>query len=244
MDSVLPTWPAPPNVKALTTARRGGVSAVPYDSLNLAEHVGDDAQAVRANRACLRKHLQLPSEPRWLRQVHGTGVIELAGIGAADDLTADGSFTRCAGVVCTVLTADCLPILLCDRRGTMVGALHAGWRGLAAGIIEAGVERMDVPGASLLAWLGPAIGPAAFEVGDDVRAAFVRADADAARAFVLNARGRWLADLYQLARRRLERLDVTAVFGGEHCTATQADLFYSYRRDGATGRMASIIWLA
>jgi len=227
-------------VRAFTTTRVGGVSGGPYDSFNLADHVGDDPKQVQVNRTRLRQAADLPSDPVWLRQVHGTDVVDAA----AGPATADGSFADAAGTVCAVLTADCVPIFLCDRRGTMVGVLHAGWRGLAAGIIEAGVERMDVPGASLLAWLGPAIGPAAFEVGDDVREAFVRVDADAAHAFVPSTHGRWLADLYQLARRRLERLEVTAVFGGDHCTATQADLFYSYRRDGATGRMASIIWLA
>ena len=239
MRTIVPNWPAPARVRAFTTTRVGGVSGGPYNSFNLADHVGDDPKQVQVNRKRLRQAADLPSEPVWLRQVHGTEVVDAA----AGPATADGSFTDAAGTVCAILTADCVPIFLCDRRGTMVGALHAGWRGLAAGVIEAGVERMDVPGASLLAWLGPAIGPAAFEVGEDVRAAFVCADADAARAFVPSAHGRWLADLYQLARRRLERLGVTAVFGGDHCTATQADLFYSYRRDGATGRMASIIWL-
>jgi len=237
---IVPNWPAPARVRAFSTTRAGGVSAGAYGSLNLADHVGDNPQQVQANRECLRRAASLPGEPVWLRQVHGTDVVDAA-MGPA---TADGSFTDAARTVCAVLTADCLPIFLCDRRGTMVGALHAGWRGLAAGIIETGVERMDVPGASLLAWLGPAIGPTAFEVGDDVREAFVRSDADAARAFVPNARGRWWADLYQLARRRLARVGVTAVYGGGHCTVTQADLFYSYRRDGATGRMASLIWLA
>lgn len=234
-------WSAPKHVRALTTIRSGGVSCGRYESLNLGDHVGDEPRFVHENREHVRKTLKLPRAPLWLQQVHGTVVVDAA---IADHaIEADGSFTNQAGVVCAVLTADCLPVFLCDRRGTAVGVLHSGWRGLAAGIVEAGIARMGIPGASLLAWLGPAIGPAAFEVGDDVREAFVDADADTARAFVANPRGRWLADIYQLARRRLERQGVTAIYGGEYCTVTQADLFYSYRRDGVTGRMASLIWL-
>jgi YfiH family protein len=239
---IVPDWPAPERVRAFTTTRIGGASGGPYAGFNLADHVGDDPAQVRANRARLCQAAGLPSEPRWLRQVHGTDVVDA--VAADPGTTADGSVTEASATVCAVLTADCLPVFLCDRRGTTVGVLHAGWRGLAAGIVEAGVARMDLPGAALLAWLGPAIGPAAFEVGDDVRDAFVREDAAAAGAFVPNARGRWLADLYALARRRLAGVGVTAIYGGEHCTVTQADLFYSYRRDGATGRMASVIWLA
>ena len=242
LRTIVPNWPAAGRVRAFTTTRIGGASGGPYAGFNLADHVGDDPAQVQANRARLHRAAGLPAEPLWLRQVHGADVVDAAD--AAPGTTADGSITEISGTVCAVLTADCLPVFLCDRRGTTVGVLHAGWRGLAAGLVEVGVARMDVPGASLLAWLGPAIGPTAFEVGDDVREAFVRSDADAARAFVPNARGRWWADLYQLARRRLARVGVTAVYGGGHCTVTQADLFYSCRRDGATGRMASLIWLA
>ncbi len=241
MHPIVPDWPVPSRVHALTTTRAAGFSIGPYHSLNLGDHVGDDPQRVHSNRERLRQAAGLPAEPCWLRQVHGIDVVDAADVEPGS--TADGSFTSEQNNVCVVLTADCLPILLCDRRGTTVGVLHAGWRGLAAGIVEAGVARMGAPGASLLAWLGPAIGPAVFEVGDDVRDAFVGADPKAASAFTANPRGRWLADLYRLARRRLERQGVTAIYGGEYCTYTQADLFYSYRRDGATGRMASLIWL-
>lgn len=241
MDLIVPTWPAPTPVKAFTTLRRGGVSLAPYDSFNLGDHVGDEPEHVRVNREHLHRAAGLPTEPCWLRQVHGIDVVDVAD--AEPGSAADGGFTTDRNKVCVVLTADCLPILLCDRRGTTVAALHAGWRGLAAGIVEAGIARLGVPGASLLAWLGPAIGPTAFEVGDDVRDAFVGADAETAGAFTPNPRARWRADLYRLARRRLERHGVGAIYGGDYCTYTQADLFYSYRRDGTTGRMASLIWL-
>jgi len=239
--TIVPDWPAPARVRALSTTRLGGVSAGPYRALNLGDHVGDDPQQVRVNRERLQRDAGVPTEPCWLRQVHGIDVVDVAD--AEPGSTADGSFATERNKVCVVLTADCLPILLCDRRGTTVAALHAGWRGLAAGIVEAGIARLGVPGASLLAWLGPAIGPTAFEVGDDVRDAFVGVDAEAAVAFTANPRGRWFADLYRLARRRLQRHGVGAIYGGGYCTYTQADLFYSYRRDGATGRMASLIWL-
>lgn len=241
MRTIVPDWPAPARVRALSTTRLGGASAGPYRALNLGDHVGDDPQQVRINRERLQRDAGVPTEPCWLQQVHGVDVVDAAD--AEPGSRADGSFTTERNKVCVVLTADCLPILLCDQRGTTVAALHAGWRGLAAGIVEAGIARLGVPGASLLAWLGPAIGPTAFEVGDDVRDAFVGADAGAAGAFTPNPRARWLADLYRLARRRLERLGVGAIYGGDYCTHSQADLFYSYRRDGMTGRMASLIWL-
>lgn len=238
---ITPTWPAPARVRALITTRVGGVSRGPYAGLNLADHVGDDPARVQANRTYLRQAAGLPTEPLWLHQVHGIDVVDAADV--IPGVTGDGSITEETAVVCTVLTADCLPVFLCDRRATVVAVLHAGWRGLAAGIVEAGIARMGVPGTSLLAWLGPAIGPTAFEVGDDVRDAFIGADAGAADAFTANPRGRWLADLYLLTRRRLQRYGVDAIYGGEYCTYTQANLFYSYRRDGTTGRMASLIWL-
>lgn len=241
MNCIQASWPAPKHIRALTTTRSSGASGGRYTSLNLGDHVGDDPRFVHENREHVQKTLKLPRAPLWLKQVHGTAVVDAAIANHANE--ADGSFTTQAGVVCAVLTADCLPVFLCDRRGTTVAVLHAGWRGLAAGIIEAGIARMGIPGEALLAWLGPAIGPAAFEVGDDVREVFVRTDADSTRAFTANPRGRWFADIYQLARRRLERQGVTAIYGGEYCTVTQADLFYSYRRDGVTGRMASLIWL-
>ena len=239
-------WPAPPNVQAATTSRIGGVSRALYESFNLAEHVGDHPAAVLANRELLLEELALPAEPVWLQQVHGTGVVSLDAAGVADASTppeADASVTAEAGRVCAVLTADCLPVLLCDRAGTRVAAVHAGWRGLAAGIIEQTVAKMGVPADQLLVWLGPAIGPDAFEVGRDVYAAFVDEDAASAAAFAAAGENLWYADVYALARRRLSRLGIEAVYGGGRCTYSEAGLFYSYRRDGDTGRMASLVWL-
>ena len=239
---VLPDWPAPANVRAAVTTRIGGVSHAPYDGFNLAAHVGDDPAAVHANRARLRTALALPAEPVWLKQVHGVAVVDAAQGGVEPE--ADGAFATQPGVVCAVLTADCLPVLLCNRAGTKVAALHAGWRGLAGGVIEAGVRAMGVPGSELLAWLGPAIGPASFEVGAEVRAAFNQHDVQAAQAFRAAREGKYLADIYLLARQRLQRLGVATVYGGGFCTVIDRVRFFSYRRDGATGRMASLIWLA
>ena len=239
-DWIIPDWPAPSWVRAVTTTRTGGVSEGPYASFNLAAHVEDDPAAVVENRRLLRTALALPAEPLWLTQVHGSGIVEAGG--ASPDAEGDGAVGRAPGQVCAVLTADCLPVLLCDRAGTCVAAVHAGWRGLAGGVVEAAVQAMGLPGRSLIAWLGPAIGPHAFEVGDDVRDAFVARDPMAAEAFQPHG-GRWHADIYQLARRQLACLDVAAVSGGEWCTHTDAERFYSYRRDGRTGRMATLIWL-
>ena len=238
---IVPGWPAPANVKALSTTRAGGLGVAPFDSLNLGTHVGDDPATVAANRARLRA--LLPAEPCWLNQVHGTAVVDLATYGGVPD--ADAAVSRQPGAVCVVMTADCLPVLLCDRAGTVVGAAHAGWRGLQGGVIEATVRAMDVPAGELMAWLGPAIGPEAFEVGDEVRAAFVADDSAAAAAFrPAGPAGKWLADLYLLARQRLAALGVAGVYGGDACTFTEAARFFSYRRDGRTGRMASLVWLA
>ncbi len=239
---ILPDWPAPANVRAAVTTRAGGASRAPYDTFNLATHVGDDPAAVRENRARLRAALLLPAEPVWLKQVHGVVMVDAAQNGVEPE--ADGAFATQPGAVCAVLTADCLPVLLCNRAGTKVAALHAGWRGLAGGVIEAGVKVLGVPGSELLAWLGPAIGPASFEVGPEVRVAFIQRDTQAAQAFRGAREGKYLADIYQLARLRLLRLGVAAVYGGGFCTVTDSARFFSYRRDGATGRMASLIWLA
>jgi YfiH family protein len=218
------------------------VSLSPFDEFNLAAHVGDDPAAVTANRRRLVEALALPGEPGWLQQVHGTGVAALdAEIG--DGPEADAGFSAMPGRVCAVLTADCLPVLFCDRVGTRVAAAHAGWRGLAAGVLEATVTALAVPAGELLAWLGPAIGPRAFEVSDEVRDSFLCIDPGAAVAFDAIRSGHWHADLYRLARRRLARVGVKAVYGGGHCTVNEAGHFYSFRRDGATGRMASLIWL-
>jgi YfiH family protein len=242
LQIITPDWPAPATVRAAVTTRIGGVSHAPYDTFNLATHVGDDPAAVRENRKRLHASLVLPAEPVWLKQVHGVAVVDAAQGGAEPE--ADGAFAAQPGAVCAVLTADCLPVLLCNRAGTKVAALHAGWRGLAGGVIEAGVEALSVPGGELLAWLGPAIGPEAFEVGPEVRTAFIQHDAQAAQAFCVARAGKYLADICLLARLRLQRLGVTAVYGGGFCTVAERARFFSYRRDGATGRMASLIWLA
>ncbi len=239
LEWVRPDWPAPARVRAVTTTRKGGFSLLPYQGLNLAQHVGDDPGAVQRNREHVRAALRLPREPAWLRQVHGCGVAP-AGV---PDCTADAVVARVPGQVCAVLTADCLPLLLCDRQGTRVAAVHAGWRGLAAGVIEAALERLGGEPRDLLAWLGPAIGPNAFEVGGEVRETFLARDAGAATAFVPTRPGHWLADLYALARRRLQRQGLGFVGGGNYCTVRDHERFFSYRRDGETGRMASLIWI-
>jgi len=243
-DWLVPDWPAAPQVHAVCTTRRGGHSTGPYCSMNPADHVGDDPAAVLANRQMLHQVLQLPAEPRWLQQVHGTAVIDATEtVGAGRVPVADAACCSQPGVVCAVLTADCLPVLLCDRAGRQVAALHAGWRGLAAGVIEQTIEAMQRPGEALLAWLGPAIGPAAYQVGDEVREAFLKHDRQAQAAFQLHPQGGWKADLYRLARQRLAECGVSAVYGGDECSYTDAERFYSYRRDGVTGRMATLIWL-
>jgi polyphenol oxidase len=238
---LIPDWPAPDRVRALITTRQGGVSQPPYDSLNLALQVGDDPVAVTRNRADLCQACGVPREPFWLSQVHGCRVAD-----SASDLPgceADAVFSRRSHQVCGVLTADCLPLLMTDRAGRVVCAVHAGWRGLAAGVVESAVARLSVPPQELLVWMGPAIGSDAFEVGDEVRQAFVKRSAEDAQAFRRNSRGRWLADIYHLARLRLRRLGVGYVGGGDYCTWTQSSLFFSYRREGETGRMAALIWL-
>ncbi len=237
----VPDWPAPDRVQAAVTTRQGGYSLPPYGGWNLGDHVGDAPYKVAANRRLLRERLHLPADPHWLRQVHGCAV---AGVATADpDCEADAIVAEQPEQVCAVLTADCLPVLLCDRECNRVAAVHAGWRGLAAGILEVAVERMQTPGPRLLAWMGPAIGPLAFEVGKEVRAAFVDQDRVAARAFVASSADRWLADIYLLARQRLAKLGVGFVGGGDCCTVSDRERFYSYRRDGVTGRMASLIWM-
>lgn len=235
-----PDWPAPANVHAYSTTRQGGVSETPFTALNLGDHVGDNPRAVLRNRVLMREALRLPEEPVWLSQTHSNRVIEA---GVACDLQADGAWTARSGKVCVVMTADCLPVLLCDRAGSRVAALHAGWRGLAEGILEVGIKALGVPGDALMAWLGPAIGPQAFEVGDEVRAVFVARDAGATAAFRANRAGHWLADLYALARMRLAACGVTDIYGGERCTFSEQEWFYSYRRDRVTGRSATLIWL-
>ena len=235
---ITPDWPAPPTVKALITTRLGGVSGGFYESMNLADHVNDAEQCVVVNRTLLRE--VLPGEPAWLRQVHGTNVV------VADEVTelvdADASYTRKPGVVCAVLTADCLPLLVCDRAGSHVAAIHAGWRGMSNAVIEQAIEAMAVPPSELLVYLGPAIGPESYEVGEDVLEAFLSDDDETATAFMPRENGKWLANLYELAKFRLWRMGIEAIYGGDYCT--MKDLrFYSYRRHHITGRMASLIWL-
>lgn len=238
---IVPEWPAPANVRALTTLRSGGYSRGPYASFNLAAHTDDDPEAVNRNRQLLRECFNLPGDPVWLQQVHGSRIIT-AEAGAAGT-EADGSWTRVAGAVCAVMTADCLPVLICDRQGSRVAAAHAGWRGLHAGVITQAVTVLEADPAALMVWLGPAIGPRAFEVGAEVRQAFVDKSSLNRQAFVPGREQHWMCDLYRLARIELSMLGISAVFGGTECTYSDQRRFYSYRRDGATGRMASLIWL-
>lgn len=236
-----PDWPAPSNVRAVVTLRNGGVSQAPYDSLNLGVHVGDAPAVVTQNRQRLHAALQLASEPVWLKQVHGTQVAQLPAL--PDVIEADAVCSATAGSVCAILTADCLPVLFCDDAGTVVAAAHAGWRGLLAGVLENTVQAMNRPAQQIQAWLGPAIGPQAFEVGAEVRDAFIARDPQAAEAFIAGLPGKYFADLYLLARQRLQHRGVSRVYGGGLCTFTDAERFYSFRRDGVTGRMATLIWL-
>lgn len=236
---IIPDWPAPKNVRALQTTRHGGVSAAPYDSLNLGEHVGDAPLAVARNRMLLSP--LLPSEPVWLQQVHGTLVVNADMASCLPQ--ADACIARHRESVCVVMTADCLPVLLCDKQGSAVGAVHAGWKGLAAGVIEATVQAMNVAPQNLMAWLGPAISQDAFEVGEEVRALFAAAHLQAFSAFVPGLHGKWFADIYALARIRLNALGITQIYGGNYCTFHERDKFFSYRRDGVTGRMGTFVWL-
>jgi YfiH family protein len=238
---IAPDWQTPPGVVAVSTERRGGTSVGPYASLNLGNHVGDDAARVAANREALGVRLGLPSEPAWLDQVHGTRVIDLD---VEPPGTADAAVTSGVGRVCAVLTADCLPVVLASVDGSRVGVAHAGWRGLAAGVLPALVTRMGVAPGRLVAWLGPAIGQACYEVGTEVHDAFVAQDPAAAACFAARRPGHWLADLYGLARLSLGAAGVSAVFGGGYCTFTDEARFFSHRRAAPCGRMATLIWRA
>ncbi len=240
---IRPDWPAPATVGALSSTRVGGVSQAPFADLNLGDHVGDDPQRVAANRQLLQAALGSDIRCQWLRQVHGIQVARLDQVGPV--VEADAAMTEKPGIGCLVMTADCLPVLFCNRQGTRVAAAHAGWRGLADGVLEATLAALDVPANELLCWLGPAIGPQAFEVGGEVRQQFCRQHREADVAFVRHnqARDSWLADIYQLARLRLARAGVVAIYGAGACTFTDREHFFSYRRDGQTGRMASVIWL-
>lgn len=242
---IKPAWPAPARVRALSTTRLGGVSLPPWDSLNLGGHVGDDPDSVALNRKRLAASIGCEAEAiHWLEQVHGQRVLEIKTRLSPGPEPADAATTTQPGMICAILTADCLPVLFCDHQGSQVAAAHAGWRGLVGGVLENTLAVFDRPGA-VMAWLGPAIGPGAFEVGPEVREAFLAADAGASVCFAssdANA-GRFMADLYGLARRRLQAVGVNAIYGGGHCTVQERDRFFSFRRDGQTGRQASCIWL-
>ena len=236
-----PDWPAPERVRAWVTERTGGVSAGQYATLNLALHVGDAPARVAENRALLKARAALPAEPVWLDQVHGATVLDLD----RDVLApADGAVTARAGVVCAVLTADCLPVILADRAGSRVGVAHAGWRGLLNGVLQATVRALRAAPADLVAWLGPAISASAYEVGAEVREAYLARDPAAESCFAANRRGRWQADLYALARARLAAAGVTAVYGGAFCTFGEGKRFFSHRREAPCGRIATLVWLA
>ncbi|VVP40996.1 Polyphenol oxidase [Pseudomonas fluorescens] len=238
MNWLTPDWPAPASVRACVTTREGGVSEAPFDSLNLGDHVDDRPEAVAENRRRLTDHFSI--KPAWLQQVHGIAVAQAdPGLVA----TADASWTATPGIACAAMTADCLPALFCNRAGTRVAAAHAGWRGLAAGVLEATLDTLDVPAEDVLVWLGPAIGPKAFEVGPEVREVFINQLPEAAEAFVPSDNaGKFMADIYMLARLRLAERGVTAVYGGGFCTVTDPR-FFSYRRASRTGRFASLVWL-
>lgn len=243
LEWIEPDWPRHARVRAAATTRSGGVSAAPYASLNLGSHVGDAPACVAENRRRLERELRLPASPAWLEQVHGIDVAHILATAAVPP-RADAAWTQVRRTPLAILTADCLPVLIADDDGLCVAAAHAGWRGLAAGVLEHSVRSLPLDPGRLSAWLGPAVGPAAFEVGPEVRDAFVQRDADARQAFVAAAGDRLLCDLYLLARQRLAQAGVTRVFGGNRCTHREADRFHSYRRDGVCGRMATLVWLA
>ncbi|MHB1676857.1 MAG: peptidoglycan editing factor PgeF [Sulfuriferula sp.] len=236
---IYPDWPAPSLIKSLVTTRADGISQGVYSGLNLGDHVGDSSVDVAQNRTRLRE--ELPGDPHWLKQVHGATVAYADHL--KEPIEADAAVAKRTNSICAVLTADCLPVLFCATDGSVVGAAHAGWRGLAGGVLEQTVEMMEHLPQQIMAWLGPAIGPAAFEVGDEVRAVFVADLPQSAAAFKGIGTGKWLADIYTLARLRLQRVGVTHIYGGDLCTYKDAERFYSYRRDGVTGRMASLIWI-
>jgi YfiH family protein len=244
LSLIRPEWPAPAHVRAATTTRTGGVSKAPFESLNLGKASGDEAAAVAENRRRLSAALDLPSPPSWLRQVHGPHVVRAPFASPDETPEADAAFTTETGVVCVVQTADCLPVLFCDDAGSTVAAAHAGWRGLAAGVLEATIAALPAKADQLMAWLGPAIGPQAFEVGPDVREAFAALGPEAVAAFRPQAeQGKWLCDIYALARLRLRAAGIGRISGGGLCTHTDSARFFSYRRDGRCGRMASLVWL-
>lgn len=240
-----PAWPSPPGVRAVFTQRHGGCSVPPFASLNLAEHVGDSPESVRENRRRLAQDLGLPASPFWLEQVHGRELVELTADSRHTRPAADGSWTRTYDQICAVMVADCLPVLLATRCGSAVAAIHAGWRGLLVGVLDEAVMQLAQTGfepTEVLAWLGPCIGPGAFEIGPEVRAAYLKCAREDEDAFVAGAHDRWYADLHALATARLGRLGIDAVYSSEHCTFSEPDKWFSFRRDAQTGRMAALIW--
>jgi len=242
LGTTTPPWKVPQQIRALTTKRTGGTSRAPYDELNLADHVGDQPESVLDNRQILQQKLALPGPPVWLSQVHGTNVVDA--VEATDGVIADGSFTDEVGVVCAVMTADCLPLFLCSQEGDKAGILHVGWRGLSDGVIETGLDRFAIPGRQLIAATGPAIGPNAYEVGEEVYAQFTLVKDDIKFGFKPSQRsGHWLMDLYKLVELRLKRLGVEQVSTIDECTYTQTEEYFSYRREHQCGRMASLIWI-
>ncbi|MBS0515999.1 MAG: peptidoglycan editing factor PgeF [Proteobacteria bacterium] len=244
-DAILvPDWPALPRVRALTTTRQmAGASRPPFDKFNLGSNSGDDPASVAANRAALRALLDLPGEPHWLRQVHGTNVMRLDAQAGEGEPQADAAVTSTPGLVLAILTADCLPVVVAARDGSEVAVAHAGWKGLAAGMLEATVASMRTACARCVAWLGPAAGPTAYEIGLEVRNAFLAHDRGADTAFVPTRPGHWRVDLYALARQRLADAGIRDVFGGDRCTISEPQMFFSYRRDQRTGRMATLAWI-
>ncbi|MFS1537835.1 MAG: purine nucleoside phosphorylase YfiH [Candidatus Phlomobacter fragariae] len=243
MDRLIyPDWPQPETVMAFSTTRIGGNSLAPYDSFNLGLHVGDQLRLVEQNRNSLMKIAQLPTQPCWLNQIHGTRIIDLAKENNGN-LQADAAYSCERGSVCVVMTADCLPVLLCNEQGTEIAAVHAGWRGLCDGILEKAIKQFKSPVSSIMAWLGPAIGAEKFEVDSELRSAFIEHDAELAQGFKAYDNGKYLSDIYLLARLKLSAVGVQNVYGGTYCTVSEPTCFFSYRRDGVTGRMASLIWL-
>ena len=239
-EFVFPTWLAPPNIMACCSLRIGGSSTGDYDSFNLADHVGDQDEAVMTNRQRLKEVLKLHSEPKWLQQIHGTRVVNLD---RDDDLQADAAMTSQPDTVCSILTADCLPLLLCDKSGTRVAAIHAGWKGLLHGVIPATIQSMRCPTNQLLAWMGPAIGPQAYQVGEEVRAAFLQQNDAYTFAFLPDNVGQWMANLYQIAYTQLSQAGISDISGANYCTYMDTKRFFSFRRNNQTGRMASLIWM-
>lgn len=242
IQRISPNWSVPNNVHGFSTTRQGGVSQVPYESFNLGNHLGDNPEDVKTNRQLLVEKFGLPQLPIFLTQTHSTRVITLPYKG--DNLDADAVYTNQPNQICLVMTADCLPVLFTNKQGTEVASAHAGWRGLCDGILEETIKCFQCPRNEIIAWFGPAIGPKAFQVGQDVVDQFVAKDTQAQDAFVNDTtrKGKFLGNLYQIARQRLDKMEVTHIYGGEHCTYTEAEQFFSFRRDVNTGRMATLIW--